>query len=330
MVCLRRLLWEAKCFNELIIFMDCAKAKKDFDLMLGLKEKFNKYFSRNDYPLAREVKLALVEKAKEIEKSFFVSIDEARSILDAGLEDGKSNVLGPDALEGALGIRLDEKDIPPIPFASEELEQAKELNQFLVLRVNKTNDGKSLTLKEIERIHKAKNDGKELYKNAENWLEQWDLYHKETVQMGWALVGRSQLFSVEWGKDSAIMENLAGEIKNIYSEGNIPADVQQQLDYYEQVKDKIDQNELLSLEERGEIYSKMELLGRPVVEVVYDGLLYFQQNGEYLLNDNMIWTNSVLYQGRIMFVGGFDQEGIQLDYNNKFGVLGVGFCFSRS
>lgn len=57
---------------------------------------------------------------------------------------GKENVFGPKEVEKTFGVRLAE--VPGIPFSVEELERAEKFGQMLVLRIDKTEDGKPMSL----------------------------------------------------------------------------------------------------------------------------------------------------------------------------------------
>ena len=59
----------------------------------------------------------------------------------------ESDYLGPDAVERAFGIRLN--DIPEIPYNMDELKRAKELGQLLILRVDKFNNGDPITMRRL-------------------------------------------------------------------------------------------------------------------------------------------------------------------------------------
>jgi len=109
---------------------------------------------------------------------------------------GKENVFGPKEIEKIFGVRLAE--VPGIPFSIEELERAEKLGQMLLLRVDKTAEGKPMSLEAMTEImaSKWKDKGKgDLLRTAEGW-KNWigeDLFTKESPRAGWALVGRDVL-----------------------------------------------------------------------------------------------------------------------------------------
>jgi len=78
-------------------------------------------------------------------------------------------------------------------------ERAKELNQFLILRVDKTNDGKPLTMAKMNELIKGKvKDGtKALYSDDgsgkikdDAWYKGEDFVLKETPKLSWALTSK--------------------------------------------------------------------------------------------------------------------------------------------
>lgn len=94
----------------------------------------------------KELCRKVIDKIKEIKKLFNVKIEEAREIM------GENFFMGPEQVKKAFGVELDPKEIPKIPFSREQLEKAKSLNQFLVLRVGVAADGEPLTMKKMNGI----------------------------------------------------------------------------------------------------------------------------------------------------------------------------------
>ena len=54
--------------------------------------------------------------------------------------EGYHGFLGPEAIKAAFGVELSPEEIPPIKFTKEQLERARDLGQFLVLRLDKVKD----------------------------------------------------------------------------------------------------------------------------------------------------------------------------------------------
>src|SRR3989344_7705133 len=62
---------------------------------------------------------------------------------------GKENVFGSADVEKTWGVKV---EAPPIPLSKEDLERAKELGQMLMLRIDKTEDGKPLTVQAMSAL----------------------------------------------------------------------------------------------------------------------------------------------------------------------------------
>ena len=78
-----------------------------------------------------------MKRAKGQETISGIEFQEARELLGEDL-------IGPEEIEKTWGVRPEE--IPDIPFSREELERAKEMGQMLLLRVDRTEDGKPMSM----------------------------------------------------------------------------------------------------------------------------------------------------------------------------------------
>ncbi len=85
-------------------------------------------------------------KESKLEGSIKEQIEKAQEMM------GEKEVMGPSEIKKAFGIEIKESEVPPIPFNEAELERAKELGQFLVLRVNKAQDGQALNMLKMHEI----------------------------------------------------------------------------------------------------------------------------------------------------------------------------------
>lgn len=101
-----------------------------------------------DSAIAREIPIKDGVSAKEridqiimIECSFEVGTNFrlAEKILG-------QDFLGPEKIKEVFDIKLKPEEIPPIPFTIEQINKAKKLGMFLVLRINKDKNGKPITL----------------------------------------------------------------------------------------------------------------------------------------------------------------------------------------
>ena len=125
-------------------------------------------------------------KSPEKRKENGVSIEQAKEILG-------EDVLGPEAVEATFGFRPE--DIPLIPFSIEELERAKELNQFLELRIDRIADGTPLDMNKMHELLQPEfttnNQGKILnsYGQDSSWYKNED-FLKDVPRASWVLVSK--------------------------------------------------------------------------------------------------------------------------------------------
>ncbi len=140
--------------------MNCQEILPKFNRLTVLKKEFEENLEktrrdgkpRNLYELKKEIEELLIDiKSQEGMESLnnkltgdiFEQMLKAREIM------GEREVMGPEEVKKAFGIEVPESEVPPIPFNETELKRAKELGQFLVLRVDKTQDGQPLTMQKL-------------------------------------------------------------------------------------------------------------------------------------------------------------------------------------
>src|SRR3989339_1074582 len=119
-----------------------------------------------------------------------IEFQEAKELLGEDL-------IGPEEIEKTWGVRPE--DVPEIPFSREELERAKEMGQMLVLRVEKTEDGKPMSMEAMNTIlakrwEKEKKGG--LLNTAEGWRDNVTGskdFSEVAPRAGWALVSKDLL-----------------------------------------------------------------------------------------------------------------------------------------
>ena len=109
----------------------------------------DKYKPTAEKKAAEALRYAQEQRTKNRELLGEISPAEAHELF-------KEEYFGPEAVEAAFDVRLEDHSIPPIPFTLEELQKAKELGQYLELRVNQDPDGSPLTGKRINEIIQPK------------------------------------------------------------------------------------------------------------------------------------------------------------------------------
>ena len=266
-----------------------------------------------------------------------IEFQEARELLGEDL-------IGPEEIEKTWGVRPE--DVPEIPFSREELERAKEMGQMLVLRVEKTEDGKPMSLEAMIDIIQKRWDkegkGKLLYTDNEykNWKERTGAdFGQKSPRTGWAFVSKEllpQSISKNYAQQTEVM--VAYLKDTVFKDMEIPEEYEEAFQEWEQVKQK-DKNiqELLrnpdnpkydwqqAAKELAEL-KITQLTRQSIQETIYDLALYYDKNGKRLLPNVYTWSNSRSTGGGLVNLGSFDAEGVggdgwTPDYRN--GDLGV-------
>ncbi len=266
-------------------------------------------------------------KESKLEGSIKEQIDKAQEIM------GEKEVMGPSEIKKAFGIEIKESEVPPIPFNEAELERAKELGQFLVLRVNEAQDKESLTMEKInqllEKDLKDKDKGKILY--SVNWYAKESFYTNETPNIGWALTSKEVI-------PESTSKNYLEQTEEIaqYLEAEVFNSTEMPTEYKEAIKELKDKKEELAKLIKTGDKSKYEpelsklklnkLTRQSPVEALYDILIYFQNNNERLLENKYTWTHITDSDGKRVRLGYFDSDGTGVNGNSdddSYSTLGV-------
>ncbi|MCL5795647.1 MAG: hypothetical protein M1338_04830 [Patescibacteria group bacterium] len=300
--------------SEIAQLRDQAKTDKDYKIILQKTLELKRLFR-----VAKPETKLTGEIAEQIEK--------AEKIL------GK-DCLGPEAVEKTFGISLESAKIPSIPFSSAELEKAKEMGQFLVLRVSTGPDGEPLTIEvmnDLLREKYATDESKVFYDT--DWYKDEEFFTNETPEFTWALTSKEVIPNSTdknyLGQTDAIVEYL----NQIFPAG-LPEEYQQAVEEYQ--SQRIEIESLISSDwqkaaEQLELLEITKLTRQTPVEAIYDLLMYHQNNGERLLENMYTWTKRRRSDGRLVDVGFFDADGV--DVNNwrpDYSLDGLGVSFSRS
>lgn len=293
--------------------------------------------------------------SKENRKPGTSTIDQAKQIMG-------NDFLGPESIRNAFKIGIRSEDIPAIPFDVTELQKARELQQFLILRTNRLADGSDLTILRMEELLQ-----KEFFDTKRGWILRNAGVrfmnrggHKveiDTAEKKWALVTKGLL------EGSTNDESISGGIEQRWS----IALLRQVHSFAKYVKETIFRSQNMSEEYNKAIYQydahKPDILyyiprgnydqvwrkiynleinklfrHRPV-ELVYDLLMYEQnRNNRLLLNDLSATIMHPESGIGFLSVGRFNPGGIMIglgdglnnsvsnaDRNASYGVL-----FTRS
>lgn len=315
----------------------CLQYKEQYEKLLELKREFDAALETGDVgkDLAevKRIKAKLEILFLKMERFITVSIAKAKEIFDTpeNIEKGKTDVLGPKEVEKAFGIKLETKDIPPIPFSKKDLEKAKELDQFLVLRV-KSKDGKPFTMKKInellENAFKDSGKGKAL---TGTWHLKESFYTDKTPNLGWALTSKEIV--PDTGYQGYLDQSLtiARYLKKaVFSGRELPDE------YREAIEELIEKEEELKnvsgWSKINSILNKLKiskLTRQSSVEALYDTAIYFFNNDEQLLKDEYVWTNTAASDNRV--VVSLFRSGASINLGSEAYARGsrIGAVFSR-
>jgi len=265
-----------------------------------------------------------------------------------GTSPGKAvEIMGVDffgfnAIEKAFGIQLEQCDIPAIPFSEAELERAKELGQFLILRVNQTAGGQQLTMEnmnqmladEFKMIGKGKiffNDDGSGNIDDDAWYKNEDFFLEETPKLAWALVTKEIIPDSTRKNYLEQTEIIATYIKDsVFKDIIMPPEFADAIDEFDKAKDEIakfiTKGNWQKAAELLEGLAITKLTRQAPVEVLYDILVYFQNTGNRLREKTYTWTRRRSSGGGFVIVGGAVGGGVGVDAygsGDRGGSLGV-------
>jgi hypothetical protein len=303
------------------------KSLEDLELA-ELKEVLNRY---------KLMEGALGISGKKIEGTLQEQMDMAKEVMG-------EEFFGFQEVKKAFGIEINPEDIPGIPFSIEELEKAKKINQFLVLRVNMASDGKPLTLRKINEILKGKvSDGsKLLYADdgtgkikSDSWYKDEDFPKTDKPKLAWALVSKEVISNSTSKNYLQQTEGLADYLKNqVFKGEEMPSEYQESIEEFEKEKGKIEKLMSSDWQKAAEKLSSLkinQLTRQNPAEVLYDIAIYFQNKGERILEKIYTWTASRGSDGELVVVGSFASVGVGVGRGRPGGSDGgLGVAFSRS
>jgi len=258
-------------------------------------------------------------------------IKNAKEIL------GNEDVLGPKEVEKAFGLKLKEEDIPKIPFGKAELERAKELGQFLILRANKAKDGTVLSMKKMQELLSSELEKEKLGKIFYNtdWYEKEDFFADDAPRLAWVLSNKEIIPDSNSKNYLQQTENIVDYLKEkAFKGGAMPKDYQEATKEFAEKKSKIEELMGDDWQQASKMLSELKitrLTRQSPVEFMYDILAYFKNNKQRLYENMYAWTARRDSDGGLVLVGDFASVGVDVsrwrpDYSS--GNLGV--AFSRS
>ena len=280
-------------------------------------------------------KLGLVKKAKPEKrrenKEGEVSLGQAQEIMGA-------DFLGAEAVEKTFGFMPE--DVPPIPFSASELERARELNQFLELRIDKTADGQPLNMEKMYKLLQpeftAGNNGRILnsHGKADSWYKS-ESFLKDTPRASWVLVSKDVIpdsLSKNFLQQTEVITNY---LKNeVFKGQELPDVYKEAVEEFEAKKAGIAAILTSNWQEAAKQLSELKInqLTRQLpVETMYDFVMYFKNNKKRLLEGKYTWTYRRASAGGLVLVGYFASGGASVGLWTPADVGGIrGVVFSRS
>ncbi len=271
------------------------------------------------------------EKREGLSGAIAEQIKNAKEIL------GKKDVLGIEEIENTFGIKVRAEDVPNIPFSKEDLEKAKGLGQFLILRVDKAKDGTELSMKKMHDLlaEEFKKDGHGKILVSIDWYKEEEFFTKETPKLSWALTSKEVIPDSTSKNYLQQTESIIDYIKEkVFKGGALPKEYQDAIREFAEQKEKISKLMKDDWQEATKILEELritKLTRKSPSESVYDFLAYFKTNKERLLENMYTWTSRRASDGRLVLVGRFDADGASVNRNApdySYGALGV--AFSRS
>jgi len=251
---------------------------------------------------------------------------EARGIMG-------DEFFGPDEIRTAFGYDIDRSLIPEIPFSAKELEEARRAgNQFLILYMPKTADGKPITMARINEDLTAEfeKDGKGNVLYDTDWYKDEEFFKTKAPRPAWKLVTKEVIpgsTSHNYLQQTDDIANYASvNIDNV----NLPAG------YWGAVGELTAQHheieELMSSDwqeaaKRLAALQINQLFRQTPVEALYADMVYFQNKQERLLETMYAWTNTQMSSGDLVLVGSAGTEGVRVgrwgpdDSNGGVGVV---------
>jgi len=231
---------------------------------------------------------------------------------------GKENVFGPKEVEKTFGVRL--REVPEIPFSVEELERAEKMGQMLVLRVDKTEDGKPMSLSAMNGIlatrwEKEKKGG--LLNTADGWRDAVTGekgFAEVAPRSGWALVSKDLLpesTNKNYIEQTEVIVKALRE--KAFKDIEVPEEYEEAIREFEANKDRLTKLMSKNWEQAAKELSELkinQLTRQSIQEAIYDLAMYYDTRGKRLLPDKYAWSNSRSRDGDLVDLGDFDAKGV--------------------
>ena len=296
----------------------CTKIKETLDSLKKKRDEFESILTEaqdtKDFTEARSLKTEIETGMKDLEK--LLGPEYAREIM------GKENVLGPEEVEKAFGIRAE--NVPPIPpsiiewlsEADPEVIKGKQL----VFYADKTNEGKPLTPLELKKIFPDNKTSTNTTLFNNDWYDTNHGTKDEHPRLGWRLTDKEPLATSASKNYLEQTEELVKHLREeVFKNTEMPEEYQEAIEEFEAEKESLRPLVISSNESEwkpaAEKLAKLnEKFRENYIEVLYRLALHEKTTGQRLLDsqDRSIyytWTTSRSAGGGLVLVGGFGAGG---------------------
>ncbi len=340
----------------------CSTIKHQYESLKTLKQEFVSACEKagNIDTLTNQQLIALQRLKHNLEiettsfvEHLFVSPKAAEAIMnkDMGKDEKKRQFFGVNEIKIAFGFDIPKKDLPPIPFSTQELKEAKERGDYLIYRPDTYRPATAiadatptpLTMQTIAELVQptltAINTEWKARYTGNDWCENESFYTKDTPRKGWVLVSKEPLSDSTNKNYLQQTDLLVKELHTLY-----PATDTRPIatTYHEAIKDfhskRAEIEQLLKDNKWKEAADILELLlitkltRHSAPEAYYDAmLLRASTKSDSLLSNIYTWTSSRSSSGDLVHVGNAGSSGALVDGwgpVNRDDDLGVSFVRS--
>lgn len=253
--------------------------------------------------------------------------------LQAQLEQAEKlfekDFMGPRQFEKAHGFMPER--IPAIPFSEERLRQAKKMGLMLVLHVDKTPEGKPMTMRNMNSGQAESGRNARVLYNAD-WYKNEDFYTQDVPRLSWRLESKTVLPDSTDKNEVEQLELIVLALQNTVFKGMaMPGDYQEAIEEFESKKRQITvfMEGDNKWEKASEIIEGLKLSkmtrGIPA-EVAQTIETYHQNTSEYLFPNVLVRTPRRPSLGNLVRVGNAGSDGMYVGGSHpgiRVGSLGV-------
>ncbi len=241
--------------------------------------------------------------------------------------------LGPEMIKDVFGFELRPTEIPPIPYSQAELEKAKSLGHFLILRVPGHWSDKPFTMKGIKDTIQpqlnSKGKGK-VYWDGISWCEGESFYNGAIPNKEWALVGKEPIpgsTNKNYLEQTAV---IADYLKNtVFDRRSMPKEYQDAIDEFDKQRSDIVRlmdDDWVEAAKKLASLKLNQMTRQTPVEAIYDLTTNLVYRDRRLMEGHYAWTNKQTSDGGLVGVGDFALGGASVDSwdpDYAYGALGV-------